>query len=354
MKLIKINAAEYGLEESKAQEISAMFKPMLDKMVELEKDFNEIAKQEINEGTCLQAKQLRLQYRDVRTGTAEIHKGLKAFYLRGGRFVDSWKNAQLAASGEMEEKLSAIENHFENLQKEKIAKLQSERSEQIAKYIDIIPETLGLMNKDVWDNFFTGTKANYKLQKEAEKKVERQRIEKEKKAREEKKRIIAENERLKAEAAEKNRLRDIEEEKRRSKEIAEAEQRVKEEAERLKKENEAKRLQEEKELKERKENERKLQAEREEKDRIQKEAMTKQKQLENKLREKEEAEAKRLQTIEDEEQAKLNLSDADKIKDLIIDLKLVKSRYEFSSEKNKKMYADVGMLINKVINHIEK
>ncbi len=361
MELIKINAAEYGLEESKAQEISAMFKPMLDKMVELEKEFNKIAAKDINEAVGYEAKQLRLQYRDVRTGTAEIHKGLKAFYLRGGRFVDSWKNAQLAASGEMEEKLSAIENHFENLQKAKIAKLQAERSEQITKYIDVIPETLGLMNKDVWDNFFTGTKANYKLQKEAEKKVERQRIEKEKKARDEKKRIIAENEKLRLEAIEREKA-EIEKEKERQrianleakKREKEAEQRARAETERLKKENEAKRLSEEKERQIRAENEAKLQKEREQRERVEKEAKAKQEQLEDELRKKAEAEAKRLQAIEDAQQAELNMSDAHKVKNLIVDLKLITSKYQFQSEKNVKMYADVGILIHKVINHIEK
>ena len=59
--IVKINASEYGLTETKAKEIEAMFKPMLDKMVELEEEFNQIAGLEINEGTCYKARELRLK-----------------------------------------------------------------------------------------------------------------------------------------------------------------------------------------------------------------------------------------------------------------------------------------------------
>ena len=40
--LVKINASDYGLEESKAKEIEALFTPMLAKMSELENDYNDI------------------------------------------------------------------------------------------------------------------------------------------------------------------------------------------------------------------------------------------------------------------------------------------------------------------------
>ena len=37
--IVKINASDFGLEESKAAQIAAQFQPMLDKMVELENEF---------------------------------------------------------------------------------------------------------------------------------------------------------------------------------------------------------------------------------------------------------------------------------------------------------------------------
>ena len=45
--LVKINASDYSLEESKAKEISDLFSPMLKAMVELEKEFNELDKKKI-------------------------------------------------------------------------------------------------------------------------------------------------------------------------------------------------------------------------------------------------------------------------------------------------------------------
>jgi len=181
--IVKIDPAQYGLTETKAKEIEAMFKPMLDKMVELEGEFNQIAGLEINEGICYKARELRLKYVKVRTGTANIHRELKAFYLNGGRFVDGWKNAQLFASQGIEEKLSAIENHYENLEKERIAKLQETRAAEMERldpsYVDqYIPENLGEMSEDIWNNFIMGIKINYEARKDAEKKAEEERQEK--------------------------------------------------------------------------------------------------------------------------------------------------------------------------------
>jgi len=176
--LVKINAKDYGLEESKAKQISDMFKPMLDKMVELEKEYNEIAKNEISPEICIEAKVLRLKYVKVRTGTAEIHRELKHFYLQGGRFVDGWKNAQLMASEGVETKLMSIENHYENLKKERIAKLQEQRVKELEKYgVDYTPGNLGEMGSEVWNNYLPGVKLNHEAKIKAEKKAEEERIE---------------------------------------------------------------------------------------------------------------------------------------------------------------------------------
>lgn len=179
--IVKIDPKEYGLEETKAKQIEEAFRPMLEKMTELEAEYNEVAKLEISEETCKKAKELRLKYVKVRTGTANIHKDLKAFYLAGGRFVDGWKNAQLFASQGIEDKLKLIEDYYENLEKERIVKLQEQRASVLTKYeVDPIPANLGSMSEMVWANFLVGTKTNYEAQKEAERKAEEQRIKMEK------------------------------------------------------------------------------------------------------------------------------------------------------------------------------
>ena len=123
MEIVKLEAAEFGLEESKAKEISNQFKPMLDKMVELEKEANEVFKMDKESPEAQKiAKEVRLKYVKVRTGTAEIHKQQKAFYLAAGRYIDGWKNTQLFASEGIEKRLTEYEKHKEIQEQQPIKK----------------------------------------------------------------------------------------------------------------------------------------------------------------------------------------------------------------------------------------
>jgi hypothetical protein len=201
--LVKINASDYGLEETKAKEIESLFLPMLSKMSELENEYNDILKNEINPETCQRAKDLRWSYVKIRTGTDEIHKKAKEFYLNGGRFVDGWKNAQLFASGEKEKTLKNIEDHFENQERERLEKLRSNRIDLLKPYTDIEPLALGHMQQDVFDNYLTGVKVAHEAKLAAEKKAEEDRLALIKAKKEEQERIRIENIRLQREAKEK-------------------------------------------------------------------------------------------------------------------------------------------------------
>jgi hypothetical protein len=211
--LVIIKASDYGLEESKAKEIEALFLPMLKKMSELENEYNDVLKEEINPETCQRAKDLRLSYVKIRTGTADIHKKAKEFYLNGGRFVDGWKNAQLFASGEKEKTLKSIEDHFENQEKESLEKLRITRVELLRPYTEIEPLALGHMQQDVFDNYLTGVKIAHEQKIAAEKKAEEDRIAKEKAEAEARELQRLENIRLKEEAIERERLAEIERKK---------------------------------------------------------------------------------------------------------------------------------------------
>jgi len=57
-----------------------------------------------------------------------IHQKVKAEFRAGGLFVDGWKNTQLYASHGLEEKLRGIEDYYKNIEKQRIATLQEERS----------------------------------------------------------------------------------------------------------------------------------------------------------------------------------------------------------------------------------
>ena len=319
--LVKINAAEYGLDENKAKQISDMFKPMLDKMTALEVQFNEVVKRPIEPETIQMAHDLRLSYVKVRTGTADIHQKLKSFYLQGGRFVDGWKNAQRMASQGNEDKLRAIEDHFINIETERIIRLQEKRSTELQKYTEFVPAELGTIDDAVWTNYISGVKLNYESQKEAEAKAEKERLDKIEADRLEQERIRKENEQLKKEAEARERHEKIE-----------SERREKEEIERLAKERE-----------EREAHEAAMKEEREAKEKIEAE-----------LKAKQDAE---LQAQKDEEariQSELSKGDKAKVNDLVTDLNSIKSKYTFKSKKNQKMYSDVSTLIDKVIDHINQ
>lgn len=292
MELVKIDAHEYGLTETKAHEIEAAFTPMLAKMSELENEYNAViekASNGIDEKVCAEAKSLRLKYVKVRTGTAEIHKQQKAYFLSAGRCVDGWKNAQLHASAGIEDKLSEIEKYYENLEAERIAKIKEERIANLSQYTDIVPQGIETMQDDVFDAYLNAQKSAYEARIEAERKAEAERIAKEKEEREEQERIRRENERLKAEA--------IEREKKEAAEHAERERLEKvrlekERAEKAKRDAELRAI-EEAARKEREEAARKLEAERAERERLEREKAEKER-AEKVARE---AEGKRLANI---------------------------------------------------------
>lgn len=343
--IVKINAAEFGLEEQTAATIAAQFKPMLEKMEALEDEFNRIVSLPIDSPeTAEQAKKLRLQYVKVRTGTAEIHKNQKAFYLAGGRYVDGWKNAQAFASHGKEEKLESIEKHFENLEKEKKARIKAEREDIAKPYgVDIVNIDLGSMQQEAFDLFIEGAKRAHEARIEAAKKAEEERIAREKAEAEERERIRLENERLKKEAAQR------EEQMRKEREAAEAKLRAEREAadkERKRMEAEAAKQRAAEELKRKKE--------REEAEAKAAEERAAREKAEAALREKEEAErkaeAERLAALE----AEAKKGDAAKVKDLIADLQAISNKYTFKSKANQKMYADVQVLIGKIVSHIQK
>jgi colicin import membrane protein len=176
--IVKINPLEFGLTEETAKNIKAQFDPMLRKMEELEQEFNEVMAMNIEDPlTAVKAKEVRLKYVKVRTGTAEIHKIQKAFYLNGGRFVDGWKNAQLFASQGKEEQLEAREKYQENLRKQELERIEKERIELLSEFSDVMPLGLGTMQQEVFDNYLAGVKIAHEARIAAEKKAEADRIE---------------------------------------------------------------------------------------------------------------------------------------------------------------------------------
>jgi hypothetical protein len=350
--IVKLDPSQFGIEESKATQIAEQFKPMLEKMVELEKEYNEIVQLPVDKETCAKAKALRLKYVKVRTGTAEIHKQQKAFYLAAGRYIDGWKNAQLFASEGIETKLESIEKHLENIERERLAKLKADRIAVLAEIVEM-PENYNseTLTEDAFQNLVEGLKLAKEAKEKAEREAEEARIAKEKAEAEERERIRIENERLKAEAEEKERQLAAE---RAEQERKERELREKHEAELKAKEAEAKAERDRIAEVQRKADE-KAKREREEVERIAREAQAEleaeRKRIADELKAKEKAEQDRKDKESAAEEARLSMGDAEKFDALISDIQSLIGKYEFKSAKFKKAKADVETLLQKTVEH---
>ena len=346
--IVKFDApALQVIEQSKAEQIKATFEPMAEMLTEFEEAYNSVileAENEITHEVSAKAKRLRIDIGKVRIETEKVRKEQKEEYLRAGKAIDGVSNILKWAVTDKENKLKEIENYFEIQEQKRLEKLQADRAEKLSLYIEDAHERdLAKFADDEFEALLAMKKKEQEDRIAAEKKAEEERIAKEKAEAEERERIRKENDQLRKEAEERERFAKIE-----------AEKRAKEEAERKAKEEAEQKAREEKERKEREAYEAKLKAEREEKERIEREERAKREKLEAELKAKYEAEQKAKEAEEARLQAELNKGDADKVKDLIADLKALKTKYTFKSAKNKKIYADVIMLIDKVVNHIEK
>lgn len=354
--IAKQEATQYGLEESQASSMVSGLVPILEEREHLAKMYSDLIVQEINQDLIKQANALRKKIKENRTKGIEVwHRTNKDVFLRGGQFVDAIKRREVAENERMEDKLEEIEKYYENLEKERIAKLQAEREAELSQYEveNLTTLRLGEMEDSVYSAFMIGAKSQFEARKEAERKAEEDRLAKEKAEAEERERIRLENERLKKEAEEREaqlarERAEAEAKLRAEREAAEAKlkaEREAAEAERKRveaEEAEKRKVAEEKARKEREEAEAKAAAERAEREKVEAELKAR-KEAEAK------AEADRIAAIE----AEAKKGDAAKVDDLVSDLKEIGNKYQFKSQKNQKMYADVQVLLGKVIAHIE-
>jgi len=207
---------------------------------------------------------------------------------------------------------------------------EAKTKERLAKIEKYNPEINRIeiehLSDDMFETVLNGLIAKENERIAAEKKAEDERIEAERKEAARVKQLAIENERLKKEAEEKEKeLLEAEKERQRLAKI----ESDKLEKERKERESEAERL---RKIQQQKINEEKAKADK----------------LANELQAKKDAEIetenKRLEAIESE----ASKGDSAKVKDLINDLNLLKSKYTFKSKKNQKMYEGVNISIDKI------
>jgi len=321
--LATIVPSEFGLDELQAQQITSGMDQILSEREELSKMYSKVIMLPIEEENIPKFKELRLKIRDNRTkGIEAWHKTNKEFYLRGGQFVDAIKRKEVEVNARMEANLQENETYFERIEAERIAKLQNERANALLKLeVENIPTDLGSMQDDVYEAYESLAKEKFKAKKAAEKKAEEEQIAAEKAEQEERIRIAKENEALRKQYEEDQKARKLELEQAAA-ERKKAEEKAAKEKAKL-----------EAEIKAEKEKKAKLEAE---------------------LKAKKQAEEEEIREAEERNQLELSKGDSEKVQDLIADLTKLKSKYEFKSAKNIKMYSDVSTLLDKVINYINQ
>ena len=217
------------------------------------------------------------------------------------------------------------------------------------------------METEVWGNYISGVKLNYQAKIDAEKKAEEERIQEEKEG------ILRRNRTIEA-----SRLSEffavmenmdlgkigqsvydgmLSDAKARKLKHEQEQEKIRKDNLRLQREAEQReekrladqKIADDKAEKLRKDNEAKLKKIQDEKDQVAK-------QLEEKRLADEKVEAARLVWIE----AEKTKDDTDKVNDLISDLKALKTKYQFSSAANKNLYVNIGILLDKVVEHINK
>ena len=334
--VVKIEAPELSLiEESKAAKIKATFEPMVIMLEGFEESYNDVIK-EAQEAITLEvtskAKRLRLDIGKVRIQTAKLKDTEKEEYKRAANAIQGVHNVIVWAVADKESKLKEIEDHFATLETERLKSLQVERVNLLSQYVqDAQERNLSSMEDDVWDAYLAAKKQSHIDLIAAEKQAEADRVERIEADKKERLRIEAENEQLRKEAVERERVAKIEREKLEKEAQLRNEQARKEHQARV--------------AKEKAENEaRKLAANAE---------LNKRLALEAQLAAKEQAEIEAVEQEAARVQSELNKGDADKVTDLKNDLAALKSKYNFDSVKNKTMYKEVGLLIDKIINHIK-
>ena len=328
LELIKKNITEeYGITESNATQIKNAFLPMIEAVESLEIDANKLSKEAesgITEQHVACARQIRLQFQKLRTGTDKKRKETKAEHKRIVDAIDGLARTAIAAITGPEERMHAIEKHFETLEAERKAELHESRLQELAQYSDDDMSLLdfGNMEESAFEMFVSGAKAKFEAR-------------------------IAEENRLAAESAkrEAERLQREAEEKAERERLAEENRIMREEAERKRKEEEVEKAKREREAEEvRRAHEAKLAAEKAERDAIQAKADAERKALEDQLaaerKAKADAEAKRLADIkaakeaEEKEQARLaKAGDKEKLAPFRTELLILRSHVPKLNDK---------------------
>lgn len=184
--LVSFEVPEFAnIEKSKAQQIKETFEPMAIMLSEFEKRYNKLMSIPLSDMTpeiCKEYKRFRLDVSKVRINTGKAKDKAKEYLKLEDKAIMGVHNILVYSVKEMEDNAKKRENYYENLERERIEKLDSERRTELEKYSfagSLLETNLGAMSEEVWSNYIAGVKLNYEKQIEAERVAEEKRIEQE-------------------------------------------------------------------------------------------------------------------------------------------------------------------------------
>lgn len=171
--VLAVSHEEYGIEKSKALELTGDLPQKLKERAELVPQYNEILKMDIEAPeTAKKATELRKLIKNNRTKGIEVwHSNAKNYFLRGGQFVDAIRRAEVAVNLGMEEALESIEKYAENKAKEAHEAKTQNRIAEVAKYATIDRIEFEFMGEDSFNAFISGLKADFERREEEDRKA---------------------------------------------------------------------------------------------------------------------------------------------------------------------------------------
>lgn len=254
-----------GLEKSQAQQVMAGFQVFFEDIKKYEQKAKSIlitSTEQVKE--MAEAREIRLELKNIRVNAEKVRKERKEFFLRGGKAIDGIANVLKALVVPLEEHLDRQENFIERMAEEHKERVNAERVVALQPFVeDITVYNLKDMTDGAFEVLLKTSKTAFESIKEAGKKAEEERVAKEKADKEEQEHIRLENEKLKKEAearekaiakerakveVERQKAEEGQRKEREAREKAEAELNAKKEAElraKIEKEQEEKRAKEE-------------------------------------------------------------------------------------------------------------
>lgn len=360
--------SDSGLQLSESEAIKQSYIPYFDQMAEVKEQASKINFEQPTDIDEKIARELRLKLVKIRKGSEDVKKDRKKIHsLKANLEQSAWNLIKDTCLLE-ENKFQAVEKRGEIAEANRKETLRLAREAAVEKYgADTEYIALGEMSEEVYIAYFNGVKAVYEQRVAAELRVEEDRVAREQAAENERNRMKAENERLQKETAAKDAQLAKERAEAAQVQAVKDAQLAKERAEAVAKEEalaaavEAKRLEEHKKSEDaRKETERKFQLEVNAKNELLAQEKAKaeaQNKVNEELQAKAEAvkaakakeEADKQEAIQVAMQAELSKGDTEKFRTILNDLSVLKTKYQFESDRYKAKHFELNGLIDKII-----